>query len=348
MATKSVFRLLYTELREATLAKRDYEINRDPPTTLPAMFNHVPLAARTHIQQRSKSSIQFKCAIGHRNVTILFVTEDASCSERTYKQHADLITAWLHVATKYADASCSTELSIYIYMSSLKKRLPKRKTEIIGWDHANSGLTTTCPRVAEIVVYRKEEWLKVFFHELMHSWKMDFSAMDCGKAHAHILSMFKVESKVNLFEAYTEFWAETINVAFCSFSKNRHDVDGFLEDCVSNMDAEREHSVEQLAKVLDFMELDYVDLLKEGNGYKEESNVLSYYVIKTVLMYNYPAFLRWCATNNQRLFVFEQTRENQVEFCSFIEKHYKGKALINAINNAEYDDTNLRMSVTSI
>ncbi len=29
MATKSVFRLLYTESREATLAKREYEINRD-------------------------------------------------------------------------------------------------------------------------------------------------------------------------------------------------------------------------------------------------------------------------------------------------------------------------------
>ena len=130
--------------------------------------------------------------------------------------------------------------------------------------------------------------------------------------------------------------------------KNRQDVDEYLNDCLSNMELEREHSVAQLAKVLDFMELDYVDLFKDGNGYKEESNVLSYYVIKTVLMYNYPAFLRWCERNNQRLFVFEQTRENQTEFCSFIEKHYKGKALINAINAAEYDDTNLRMSITRL
>jgi hypothetical protein len=348
MATKSVFRLLYTELREATFAKRDYEINRDPQTNQPAMFNHVPVAARTHIQERSKSSIKFSCTVGHRNVTILFVTEETSCSERTYKKHADLITAWLHVASKYADASCSTELSIYIYMSSLKKRLPKKKADSIGWDHANSGLTTTCPRVAEIVVYRKEEWFKVFIHETMHSLKMDFSAMDCSKVNAHILSLFKVESKVNLFEAYTEFWAETINVTFCSFSNNRDDIHEFIKDCISNMDAEREHSVAQLAKVLDFMELDYVDLFIEGNRYKEQSSVLSYYVIKTVLMYNYPAFLRWCATNNRKLFVFEQTRENQTEFCSFVEKHYKGKALINAINNAEYDDANLRMSVTSI
>jgi hypothetical protein len=69
---------------------------------------------------------------------------------------------------------------------------------------------------------------------------------------------------------------------------------------------ERNYSFLQLVKILGFMGLTYKDLYSQthqskilrDNLYKEKTNVLSYYVIKTILLNNYPSFLLWCQKNN--------------------------------------------------
>ena len=45
----------------------------------------------------------------------------------------------------------------------------------------------------------------------------------------YILNIFPVQSEVNLYESYTEFWAEIINALFCSFFalNDKNDVEGF-------------------------------------------------------------------------------------------------------------------------
>ena len=60
--------------------------------------------------------------------------------------------------------------------------------------------------------------------------------------------------------------------------------------------------------------------------YKEKTNVLSYYVIKTILINNYQGFLLWCKTNNFSLLQFKKTVANLKEYCNFIKKNYKTKA----------------------
>ena len=57
------------------------------------------------------------------------------------------------------------------------------------------------------------------------------------------------------------------------------------------------------------MGLSYSDLYSNSkhsqvlreNLYKENTNVLSYYIIKTVLLNNYQSFLEWCNKNNLSL-----------------------------------------------
>ena len=61
---------------------------------------------------------------------------------------------------------------------------------------------------------------------------------------------------------------------------------------------ERTYSFFQLVKTLNFMGLTYKDLYSETekssimreNLYKEKSNVLSYYIIKTILINNYQLY----------------------------------------------------------
>jgi hypothetical protein len=79
------------------------------------------------------------------------------------------------------------------------------------------------------------------------------------------------------------------------------------------------------------MKISYKDLyLNNANSamlrntmYKEKTNVLSYYVIKTILINNYQLFLEWCNTNNTSLLQFNSSSSNIIKFCDFIEKNIK-------------------------
>ena len=64
--------------------------------------------------------------------------------------------------------------------------------------------------------------------------------------------------------------------------------------------------------------------------------MLSYYVLKTILINNYQGFLFWCKTNNSSLLQFKKTITNQKEFCNFIEKNYKTSSMLNGVDDTQH------------
>ena len=106
---------------------------------------------------------------------------------------------------------------------------------------------------------------------------------------------------------------------------------------------ERTYSIFQLVKTLDFMGLKYADLYStneecvvlRNNLYKEKTNVLAYYILKTILLHNYQSFLMWCKTHNFSLLQFKKTIANQKQFCLFIEKYYKTKNMCDSVKSSE-------------
>jgi hypothetical protein len=212
--------------------------------------------------------------------------------------------------------------------------------------NVNTAFTTTCPADSEIVIFRREEWLKVFIHETFHNFELDFSGMNNDYIHNCILDIFKVNSDVRIFEAYTEFWAEIINALFCSFFSLKYverDYE-FLSHAEVFINFERSYSFFQLTKALDFMGLEYKDLYSNTKRsaimrdalYKEKTYVLSYYVIKAVLLNNFQGFLSWCSEHNDSfsLFNFTKTVANQKAFCDFIEHNYKTKSMLEGVDGA--------------
>ena len=65
--------------------------------------------------------------------------------------------------------------------------------------------------------------------------------------------------------------------------------------------------------------------------YKENTNILSYYVLTTILLNNYQDFLLWCDTNNISLLNFKKTSTHIDNMCVFLEKKYKTKYLLDGI-----------------
>ena len=98
-----------------------------------------------------------------------------------------------------------------------------------------------------------------------------------------------------------------------------------------------------MVKVLHFMDITYKDLYDKNiqsenirkTMYKEETSVLSYYIITLILFNNYQDFLSWCNTNNTSLLQFKKTTVSLDSFCNFIEKKYKTKSMLDGIECTE-------------
>lgn len=344
--------------------------------TKPMNFNSksFPELVRNHIDQSMMSELIYSFSLYDRNIKVHFIVENDNLELEIelYNRYMDSICMWLYILNIYSSKECAKNLNIYFYMTSLEKNLPDTNINILDENNVNTAFTTTCPRDSEIVVFRKEEWFKVFIHETFHNFGLDFSMMNNEIVNECILNIFKVNSQVNSYEAYTEFWAEITNACFCSFHTiiNKNDFTDFLSNFEFYINFERTYSIFQLVKILDFMGLTYKDLyfnskhyeIVRENLYKENTNVLSYYVIKTVLLNNYQGFLIWCNKHNLSLLNFKKTIGNLREFCKFVEKNYKKQSLLDDIHNTEiflskikrkkedykYILSNLRMSICEL
>ena len=167
-------------------------INQIPkPTTFPP--NAFPTEIRKHIDEYSLSLITYSFHLFNRNINILFLMENGNPEHhlKIYNNYVDYMLVWLYIVNKYASRSCSTELKIYIYHTSLLKILPSSNINILNENNINTAFTRTCPKDSEIVVFRKEEWFKAFIHETFHNFGLDFSDMNQSACNSRILSIFK-------------------------------------------------------------------------------------------------------------------------------------------------------------
>lgn len=362
--TERTLKHLYSDIKRADSfikAKKEKEgdafyklivtkINGISQIPKPKSFNpsSFPQEVREHIDKEMLFDLSYTFSLFGREIKVHFIVEDQSAEHHIelYNEYIEKILVWLHIINEYSSKKCSKRLVLYMYFTSLKKALPAKNISILNQNNVNTAFTYTCPVDSEIVVFRKEEWFKVLMHESFHNFALDFSDMNTEECNKHILSIFKVNSDVNLFEAYTEFWAEILNAVFCSFylikdkKDNRNEFDDFLSNFDFFINFERTYKFFQMVKTLDFMGLNYVDLVSNTPQaqslretlYKEESNVLSYYILTTILMNNYQGFLSWCNTNNLSLLQFKKTETNIMEFCKFIEKNYKTRSLIESVD----------------
>jgi len=299
-------------------------------------FLFYPAEIRNEIESSLKAGYIYSFTINGRQFEIVLL--DVSCEAITPKVFAiaiQKIYIWLYVAGLYADSKCSQKMNIYIYWTKHNKILP-HVGEPIDKIHVNTAFTTSCKKVTELNLYRYEEWFKVLIHETFHNMGLDFSAYSQSDVNEYILKLFPIKSEVNLFETYTETWAEIINVCFLVFFTTRRgsSVENLIRKTEKFIDNERIFSLFQCAKVLHFYGLDYDDLYAKTNAaqllrkykYKESTNILAYYILKSLMMFFIDDFLIWCRGGGEAAatinFPKTNVHENMLSFCHFIKEHY--------------------------
>ena len=271
----------------------------------PKGFNSTsfPEEIRNHIDNQTSYELTYTFSLFDKEIRLFFILENHNVEHemKVYTKYVDSIVMWLYILNKYASKFCAKQLDIYLYFTSLSKYLPSSDTRVLDKNHANTAFTTTCPRESEIVIFRKEEWFKVLIHETFHNFGLDFSGMNTDKCTSDMLNIFPVDSEVNLYESYAEFWAEIMGLKYETLFKK-----------------------------------DKTNTLRRETLYKEKTSILAYYIIKTILMNNYQGFLEWCQTNNYELYDFKKTQTNIDKFCVFIKKNYKSNEMLDNVERMEH------------
>jgi hypothetical protein len=322
--------------------QRLYDIRRNTANT-GEDDRYIPYKVYTYIREKSEFCIRFQTTIHNRTITVYFITFPEShfsvCSRNSsssssslcaseiavYQMYAYKVMTWLSIVTSISDRECSEKsLNVYFYMTPFKKQRPKPDASgdaaILSAINVNTGLTRNCETHGEIVVYRTEEWFKVFVHESMHNFNMDFIDQDLRGANAQLRRTFCIpHDDILLFETYTETWARIINTMFSIYFQENGSAAPSSSPTNSLTQAHfiravREKITEnaifyvfQAVKVLDIMDLRYAHITIQTpentevcrKQYAEDTNVYAYYILGGILSVYALPFISWCCETNR-------------------------------------------------
>ena len=292
--------------------------------------------ARKHILNNSQFTVSYKFQIEKRTIEVVFITPDDVSNQTTrFDCYLKKIMSWIYIANHYSSVTCGTNMKLYIYLTKLKKELPNNRWDTIGEVHVNSGLSDICKRNSEIIIYREEEWFKVFVHETFHNYGLDFSIMNVDNHTSLLDNSFNVNSDFAMYETYTEFWARMMNIVYCSYElDSSNSFNNFYMYFQILLYYERIYSLYQCIKVLHFMNLTYNEIIfkkyreKGKQLYRENTNVFSYYVGVAILMINPIAFVQHCVSKNMNIFRFKKTDAALKEFYDYFVSESKSRDTI--------------------
>lgn len=310
------------------IKKKTWNIRRAPIAEGIKDSIYMPKKIKEFINSTPCIYTKYETIQNDRHIIIHFSNYDDDDRDK----YVPLMLNVLWTLHKFSHKTCirSKVFHIYIYFTHFAKVLTDG---VIGANNINTGVnlkTVTCSdeNINEISVYREEDWFKVFIHEAIHSFRLDFS--DNGKNDLRLL--FPINTDFNLFEAYTEFWAEILNMTYCAML-----LDPSFDKVIKNMNImiqiERRFSLYQAMKVLKYMKLKYENVLVSSEKYCEETNVFAYFVLKMSLMYNYNDFFACCKQNGRTLLDYDEKKIFYL--IDFIKKHHNAKGLLNAIKFME-------------
>lgn len=294
----------------------------------------------SYIVNNSTHTLKFACEINSRHITLTFITFKPHINSKKYQSLARKVFMWIDISSK--SATCVKTLHIYIYLTPFKKQMPSAHGLVLGADNANSGYTYPCKDHNEIIIYRKEEWFKVFIHETMHSFGHDTysNIQDDESAEKVIRDIFSMPHNVTILlsETYSEIWARIISCAFHSF---RHPTfDSFSKKMHECMDMESQFSLYQAIKVISYMGLTYGSFItpnsknKVKSAYKENTNIFAYYVLTAIIMTHYKEFFDWCIKHNGATSVFTLNTP-ELSFATFIKECYRTDTLLQNVTEME-------------
>jgi hypothetical protein len=337
-----------SRLIQKNITKQYVNIENTKQIYFPTVYNTTffPEIIKKGIELNTIKGIIYNTKLDERSIRFYFYTQDTNIPDSTFDAYIKYMLMWIYILNLYGNNnSCSQHLNIFIFLTDFEKKIPSNPVTILAQEQVNTAYTLVCSPKSEIVIYRKEEWFKVFIHETIHNFGFDFSTMNLKDFNENISKLFPINSKFNIYESYCEFWARVMNAVFCSYSilNNKNNIQSFISYCDILLQVERVFSLYQTNKILNYFGMKYENLYKKDDIsvsmrntlYKEKTNVFAYYIITSILLNDYTKFIKWCTINNFTLIKFNKTPRTLETLYLFIKKNYKDEIYIKSLNCIE-------------
>jgi hypothetical protein len=192
---------------------------------------------------------------------------------------------------------------VTFFLTPFQKKLNSNSnidtTNILGAKNVNSGFTYPYLKNGVTFIYRKEEFFKVFIHESIHYYGIDKALhkdFSNDPKYNKFINSFNIRpqdiAKIGINEALTEYWTFIIYIIAQSYKKSIA-LANFIYEFENSYKLELLHIIFQVVKILHYNKLTYSEFLtKSSNQYKETSHIFSYYIVKTLLVYNHSDLLK--------------------------------------------------------
>ena len=227
---------------------------------------------------------------------------------------------------------------VTIFLTPFKKKLDINSSNILGAKNANSGFTYTNHTDNAIIIYRKEEFFKVFIHESIHYYGVDkalHKPLNDPTHYNKFIKLFNINNNdfisIGFNESITEFWAFIMFLCIISYDRSIK-LANFIAEYERLYKIELVHIIFQLVKILNHNNLTYTQLLSKTNSkYRETTHIFSYYIIKTMLVYNYVDLL------GSNIFDINLSKlSNKINICIKDDKISINNLLINLLKYASH------------
>lgn len=314
------------------------------------MYSHIPEDIRREFESTEQQGFKTDFVLPRGRKVIMYTVlpahhNNASQASDKVLEYVNRVIKWLYFIDGVASQQCAQTLNIYLLLTDAKKQLPESPADgLVGnglveidMVHANTAFTTSCSPKNDIFIFRREEWFKVFMHETFHCFGLDFSAYSNSDSNKCILSIFPAidpNLDVRLYETFCEMWAELFHMLFCLFYVPLDgDGDKSKDGCIpfskqrfiSTLSNERIFSIYQSNKLLRYSGYTYKDLfatpMRGQPYYTEKTPAFSYYVIKSLMLWNLDMFIDWCLKYAK---VVESSppiqfdKNNIAKYCDFV------------------------------
>jgi hypothetical protein len=284
-----------------------------------------------HIVEKEGSLTEHTISIGRHNITIFTSGSHNGIMVNSGPAELQLAKAIFEEVQRLARADTIDTIHSYIYLLDFPKKLDLSKDNVTSAE-CNSASTTfyIAEQYVEVVLWRKEEWAKVLYHELIHAFIIDYSVR-VNKDGEERLKALLVHYNNSIREAYTETLATLLEIN--RTNGNIKDQCIFLGTQVNKIAFYIECPREELVvferdtiAVLDDKEgIDYISMF--FNSPKRildtSTNTSSYYILKSIYL--------WCGVYKDSDLLSPQNMLDK----GFINKKFYS-VLIEALESGEY------------
>jgi len=216
-----------------------------------------------------------------------------------------------------------------IHLSLLNdKKIIRKNQKKLTRLNINSGSNKFNHYESEICIFRKEECIKVVFHEIIHGLHLSRFKND-NKITERLCQKYNLESEnILLEESYTEFWAKIFNCLFISSLSNDNKFQNF---CLL-LSIEIVFSIYQANKIKKL-----IKKMKDKNIDKD-TNVSAYFLVVSELFCDIDNFLKLC--NNE---IYVNDYDKYLDYFHNLDKCKNKK-----INEKDKFYNTMRMSVSEL